>query len=407
MKTKQILMAGALALSMVLSGGMLTGCSNSSNTKDTKTSEVAKKKEVKSIGQKTKDSKSLKMTNSTGKKITVFETKSSSEENFSDNLLEDGDAVKNKEQRTLYYDVKENDKLDVKIGLQDQDKTFVFKDVDTEDTKKVDVSLKDDKVNLDVTKKDGTTATLTPSEDSAKTEDEKKDESEVKQEEKKEEKKEETAKADTSNKSNTSESKKNNTASTGSSSNKNNSSSNSSKPSSKPSNSSSNNSSPSKPSNNSGSNSSSSKPSNSGNNSSSSKPSNNGSSSNSSKPAEHTHNWVAQYKTVNVPEKGHNEQVLVQAAYDEQVPITEMKAHSICNQCGADITGFATSHNEQHLLNYEAGGYHTEWKEEVTGYKTVHHDAVYETKYVVDSPATTKQELTGYKCSGCGKTKAN
>ena len=410
MKTKQILMAGALALSMVLSGGMLTGCSNSSNTKDTKTSEVGKKKEVKTLGQKTKGSKSLKFTNSTGKKITVFETKSSSEESFSDNLLDDGDAVKNKEERTLYYTVKENDKLDVKVGLEDQDKTFVFKDVDPADTKKVDVSLKEDKVNLDVTKKDGSTVTLTPSEDSAKTEEEKKDEQEVKQEEKKEEKKEETAKADSSNKSNTSESKKNNTASTSnSSSNKNNSSSNSSKPSSKPSNSS--NSSSSKPSNNSGSNSSSSKPSskpsNSGNNSSSSKPSNNGSSSNSSKPAEHTHNWVAQYKTVNVPEKGHNEQVLVQAAYDEQVPITEMKAHSICNQCGADITGFATSHNEQHLLNYEAGGYHTEWKEEVTGYKTVHHDAVYETRYVVDSPATTKQELTGYKCSSCGKTKAN
>lgn len=52
MKTRQILMAGALALSMVLSGGMLTGCSNSSNTKDTKTTEVAKKKEVKTIGQK-------------------------------------------------------------------------------------------------------------------------------------------------------------------------------------------------------------------------------------------------------------------------------------------------------------------------------------------------------------------
>lgn len=288
----------------------------------------------------------MKFTNITGKKITVFETKSSSEESFGDNLLEEGDAVKNKENRTLYYTTKENDKLDVKIGLQDQDKTFVFKDVDTVDTKKVDVSLKEDKVNLDVTKKDGTTATLTPSEDSAKTEDEKKDETEVKQEEKKEEKKEETAKTDSSNKSNSSESKKNNTSSTSSS-------------------------------------------------------------SNNSKPAEHTHNWVAQYETVNVPEKGHNEQVLVQAAYDEQVPITEMKAHSICNQCGADITGFATSHNEQHLLNYEAGGYHTEWKEEVTGYKTVHHDAVYETRYVVDSPATTKQELTGYKCSSCGKTKAN
>lgn len=204
MKTKQILTAGAIALSMIL-----TGCSASSTgTKDTKTTEVAKKKEVKTIGQKSKDSKSLKMTNNTGKKITVFETKSSSEESFSDNLLEDGDAVKNKEERTLYYTVKENDKLDVKVGLEDQDKTFVFKDVDPADTKKVDVSLKEDKVNLDVTKKDGTTATLTPSEDSAKTEEEKKDESEVKQEEKKEE----TAKADTSNKSNSSESKKNNIA---------------------------------------------------------------------------------------------------------------------------------------------------------------------------------------------------
>ena len=58
MKTRQILMAGALALSMVLSGGMLTGCSNSS-TKDTKTIEVAKKKEIKTIGQKSKDSKSV------------------------------------------------------------------------------------------------------------------------------------------------------------------------------------------------------------------------------------------------------------------------------------------------------------------------------------------------------------
>lgn len=355
MKTKQILTAGAIALSMIL-----TGCSSSStDTKDTKTTEVAKKNEVKTLGKKTKDSKSLKFTNNTGKKITVFETKSSSEESFSDNLLEDGDSVKNKEERILYYEVKENDKLDVKVGLQDQDKTFVFKDVDTVDIKKVDVSLKDDKVNLDVTKKDGSTATLTPSEDSAKTEDEKKDETEVKQEEKKEE----TAKADSSNKSNTSESKKDNTASTtNTSSNKN-------------------------------------------NTGSSSKPSNNNSSnSNNSKPAEHTHNWVAQYKTVNVPEKGHNEQVLVQAAYDEQVPIKEMQEFTFCSTCGANITGHAVEHLENSL---NCQGYYTDWREVTTGYNTVHHEAVYETRYVVDSPATTKQELTGYKCSGCGKTKAN
>ena len=338
MKTKQILTAGAIALSMIL-----TGCSASSTgTKDTKTTEVAKKKEIKTIGQKSKDSKSLKITNSTGKKITVFETKSSSEENFSDNLLEDGDAVKNKENRTLYYTFKENDKLDVKVGLQHQDKTFVFKDVDTTDTKKVNVSLKEDKVNLDVTKKDGSTATLTPSEDSAKTEDEKKDKSEVKQEEKKEE----TAKADTSNKSNSSESKKNNTASTTNTS------------------------------------------SNKSNTGSSSKPSNNNSSnSSSSKPAEHTHDWVAVTETRTVVD---------QPAYDEQVPITEMVAWEKCDNCGADITADPSGHNKTEML---AGtgkyGWHTEWKEVVTGYQTVHHDAVTHTETVT----------TGYRCSTCGATK--
>lgn len=339
MKTKQILTAGAIALSMIL-----TGCSSTStDTKDTKTTEVAKKKEVKTLGKKTKDSKSLKMTNNTGKKITVFETKSSSEENISDNLLENGDVVKNKEERTLYYTVKENDKLDVKIGLQDQDKTFVFKDVDTTDTKKVDVSLKEDKVNLDVTKKDGSTATLTPSEDSAKTEDEKKDETEVKQEEKKEE----TAKADSSNKSNTSESKKDNTASTtNTSSNKNNTSS------SKPSNSS------------------------------------NSSNSNSSKPAEHTHDWVAVTETRTVVD---------QPAYDEQVPVTEMREHEICSSCGADLTGTdASAHIYQHMINGDdKGGWHSEWREEVTGYQTVHHDAVTHTETVT----------TGYRCSTCGAKK--
>ena len=141
------------------------------------------------------------------------------------------------------------------------------------------------------------------------------------------------------------------------------------------------------------------------------KPSNssNSSNSNSSKPAEHKHDWVAQYKTVNVPEKGHNEQVLVQAAYDEQVPITEMKAFDICSTCGAELTSAtASAHVKNHMINGEdKGGWHTEWREVTTGYNTVHHDAVYETRYVVDSPATTKQELTGYKCSGCGKTKAN
>ena len=144
---------------------------------------------------------------------------------------------------------------------------------------------------------------MTPSEDSAKTEDEKKDETEVKQEEKKEK----TSKADSSNKSNTSESKKDTTASTtNTSSNKNNTSS------SKPSNSS------------------------------------NSSNSNSSKPAEHTHNWVAVTETRTVVD---------QPAYDEQVPVTEMREHEICSSCGADLTGTdASAHVYQHMINGDDKG---------------------------------------------------
>ena len=193
-----------------------------------------------------------------------------------------------------------------------------------------------------------------------------------------EEKKEETAKTNFSNKSNTSESKKDNPASTtNTSSNKNNTSS-----SSKPSNNSSNNSGIPKPSNNSDSN------------------------SESSKPAEHTHNWVAQYKTVTVPEKGHNEQVLVKDAYDE--PTYGYEYHSFCNTCGVDLTenGInAAQHVKQHMLNGEGGSTTQKPVEVQTG--TIHHEAVYETRYVVDAPATTKQELTGYKCSSCGKTRSN
>lgn len=178
---------------------------------------------------------------------------------------------------------------------------------------------------------------------------------------KQEEKKEETAKADSSNKSNTSESKKENTtATTNTSSNKNNSSSSSSKPS----NGSSNNSGSSKPSNNSGSNSS------------------------SSKPAEHTHDWVAVTETRTVVD---------QPAYDEQVPVTEMREHEICSSCGADLTGTdASAHVYQHMINGDdKGGWHSEWREEVTGYQTVHHDAVTHTETVI----------TGYRCSTCGATK--
>ena len=227
-----------------------------------------------------------------------------------------------------------------------------------------------------------------------------------KEEAKKDDKKEETKKPSTSgstNKPNSGSNKPNN----GSSSN--------SKPSSKP-NSGSNkpnngNSSNSKPSSkpNSGSN----KPNN--GNSSNSKPShkpdsgsskpNNGNSSNS-KPS-HTHTWVNITKTVNHPAVTHqedvyeNRQVKVKDAWDEQVRVD---AGAECRQCGYRTTN--PDDMTMHCLEYG----HT--SHNITENKTVHHDAVYETKRVktgtktvVDRAAWTETVVIGQKCSSCGKRK--
>ena len=206
-----------------------------------------------------------------------------------------------------------------------------------------------------------------------------------KEEAKKDDKKEETKKPSTSG----------STSKPNSGSNKpNNGSSSNSKPSSKP------DSGSNKP--NSGS-SSNSKPSHKPD-SGSSKP-NNGNSSNS-KPS-HTHTWVNVTKTVNHPAVTHqedvyeNRQVKVKDAWDEKVYV---KTEQICRQCG-----FRTSNPDEmgeHML--ENG--HSCHSQDI--YKTVHHDAVYETqrvktgtKTVVDKAAWTETVVTGQKCSSCGKRK--
>ena len=136
----------------------------------------------------------------------------------------------------------------------------------------------------------------------------------------------------------------------------------------------------------------------------SSKP-NNGNSSNS-KPS-HTHTWVNVTKTVNHPAVTHqedvyeNRQVKVKDAWDEKVYV---KTEQICSQCG-----FRTSNPDEmdeHML--ENG--HSCHSQDI--YKTVHHDAVYETqrvktgtKTVVDKAAWTETVVIGQKCSSCGKRK--
>ncbi|WWU66764.1 hypothetical protein QJR26_18280 (plasmid) [Clostridium baratii] len=118
----------------------------------------------------------------------------------------------------------------------------------------------------------------------------------------------------------------------------------------------------------------------------------------------HSHSWTPIKKTVHHKEQGHYENVLVKPAWTEKVPVYEERERSICNGCGKDITSDPYTHNENHMLNGEKGGWHSEWKNVQVGTKTVKHEAVYKKKWVVDKKAYDETIITGYKCS-CGATK--
>lgn len=132
---------------------------------------------------------------------------------------------------------------------------------------------------------------------------------------------------------------------------------------------------------------------------------NSGNSSNS-KPS-HKHTWVNVTKTVNHPAVTHqedvyeNRQVKVKDAWDEKVYV---KTVITCRQCG--FTTSSPDEMENHML--ENG--HSCHSQDI--YKTVHHDAVYETqrvkvgtRTVTDKAAWTETVVTGQKCSSCGKRK--
>lgn len=132
---------------------------------------------------------------------------------------------------------------------------------------------------------------------------------------------------------------------------------------------------------------------------------NSGSSSNS-KPS-HTHTWVNITKTVNHPAVTHqedvyeNRQVKVKDAWDEKVYVKSVQE---CRQCG-----FTTS-NPDEMTEHMLENGHTCTFHDI--YKTVHHDAVYETqrvkvgtRTVTDKAAWTETVVTGQKCSSCGKRK--
>lgn len=114
------------------------------------------------------------------------------------------------------------------------------------------------------------------------------------------------------------------------------------------------------------------------------------------KPTTCSHKWVAQYKTVNVP------------AVTQQVPkTTVIKGEYLYTQytcaCGEVFKDHASwrDHSLEKMLETgTSNGHSVSQKDIYAPDKTV---TTYETKVV--TPATTKKELTGYKCSKCGATK--
>lgn len=63
--------------------------------------------------------------------------------------------------------------------------------------------------------------------------------------------------------------------------------------------------------------------------------------------------------------------VVDKAAWVETIPIYESVERSVCNICGADITGNMSAHSKQHMLAGEGSGYHSEIHQEKTEEKAV------------------------------------
>ena len=96
--------------------------------------------------------------------------------------------------------------------------------------------------------------------------------------------------------------------------------------------------------------------------------------------SQHTHNWVAQTTTI------HHDAQYKTVHHDAVVEV-----RSICNQCGADITG----HTDEHLLNGNCVSYTT---------KPVEVSPAWDEQVLV-SAAWDETVTTGYKCSTCGAVK--
>lgn len=118
----------------------------------------------------------------------------------------------------------------------------------------------------------------------------------------------------------------------------------------------------------------------------------------------HQHNWVAQTKTI------HHDAQYKTVHHDAQYKTVHhdavTKTVHICNQCGQDITGNESAHFEASLLN---GGNCGSWHGETRTVQAAYDEQVKVSdawdEQVQVSDAWDETVTTGYKCSSCGATK--
>ena len=132
--------------------------------------------------------------------------------------------------------------------------------------------------------------------------------------------------------------------------------------------------------------------------------SNSGGSSKKDDTPAHQHNWVAQTKTV------HHDAQYKTVHHDAQYKTVHhdavVKYVSICNNCGADITGNEAAHFKNSLLNGgNCGSCHEESRTVQAAYDEQVKVADAYDEQVQVSAAWDETVTTGYKCSSCGATK--
>ena len=132
--------------------------------------------------------------------------------------------------------------------------------------------------------------------------------------------------------------------------------------------------------------------------------SNSGSSSKKDDTPAHQHNWVAQTKTI------HHDAQYKTVHHDAQYKTVHhdavTKTVHICNHCGQDITGNESAHLEASLLNGgNCGSWHGETRTVQAAYDEQVKVSDAKDEQVQVSDAWDETVTTGYKCSSCGATK--